>query len=164
MTMRNLEPRLTAYHPTVLSIFRIVIGFLFAIHGSLILFGWPIAGMKMPVGSWPGWWAGLIELVTGLLVMVGLYTRPAAFVASGEMAVAYFWQHQPHALWPLDDRIGGNGGEPAVLFCFAFFLLVFTGPGAYAIDTRRRLGVTAGRGTGGPFGGWRRGNRRFASR
>jgi putative oxidoreductase len=81
------------------------------------------------------------------------------------MAVAYFWQHQPKALWPLDNRIGGNGGELAVLFCFAFLLLVFTGPGAYALDTRRRpLGPTAGRSTRGRFRGWGRGNRGFARR
>jgi putative oxidoreductase len=114
----------------------------------------------MPVGDWPGWWAGLIETVTGLLVMVGLFTRPAAFLASGTMAVAYFWIHQPQALWPIDPA---NRGELAVLYCFSFFLLVFLGPGAYAIDTRRRqLGATATRGR---FGRWRGlGNRGFARR
>jgi uncharacterized membrane protein YphA (DoxX/SURF4 family) len=75
----------------------------------------------------------LLELVIGLLVMVGLFTRIAAFIASGIMAVVYFWQHQPHALWP-----HANHGELAVLYCFAFFLLVFTGGGAYALDAGRR--------------------------
>ncbi len=159
MRARNLETSLNTYSPTVLSIFRIVIGFLFAVHGSSILFGWPIA-TKMPVGTWPGWWAGLIEFVTGLLVLVGLFTRPAAFLASGTMAVAYFWQHQPKALWPIDPA---NGGEPAVLFCFAFFLLVFLGPGAHALDTRRR--PVAATGTRGRFGRWRgAGNRGLARR
>ena len=172
MTTRNLDARLSSYSPTVLSIFRIVVGFLFAINGSSKLFGWPL-DIAQPAGSWPAWWAGLIELVTGLLVLIGLFTRPAAFIASGEMAVAYFWQHQPNGLWPLDDRVGGNGGELAVLFCFAFFLLVFIGGGAYALDARRRrrVGTTAGRATadratadrrGGRFRGWRPG--RFARR
>jgi putative oxidoreductase len=132
-----LDARLDPHLPTVVSLFRIVIGFLFALHGSLTLFGWPLANTPVPVGTWPGWWAGLIELVTGLLVMVGLFTRIAAFVASGHMAVAYFWQHQPHALWPLDHP-GGNRGEASVLYCFAFFLLVFTGGGTYALDSLRR--------------------------
>ena len=161
MTPPNLEARLNTYSPTVLSIFRIVVGLLFAIHGAATLFGWPV-DMKAPVGAWPGWWSGLIEFVTGLLVLVGLFTRPAAFLASGTMAVAYFWMHQPKALWPIQ-----NNGEPAVLFCFAFFLLVFLGPGAYAIDTRRRplaAGTTAGT-TRGRFTRWRGfGNRRFARR
>lgn len=134
MTSPNLETRLATYSPAVLSLFRIVIGFLFMIHGTSIVFGWPLA-QTMPVGDWPGWWAGLIEFVTGLLVMLGLFTRPAAFLASGTMAVAYFWMHQPKGLWPIDPH---QGGELSVLYCFAFFLLVFLGPGAYALDTRRR--------------------------
>ncbi|MBV8350180.1 MAG: DoxX family protein [Mycolicibacterium sp.] len=157
MTTPSLESRLNRYSPTVLSIFRIVIGFLFAVHGAAIVFGWPV-DMKAPFGAWPEWWAGLIEFVTGLLVLVGLFTRPAAFLASGTMAVAYFWMHQPKALWPIE-----NHGEPAVLFCFSFLLLVFFGPGAYAIDTRRRpLAAITPRGR---FGGRRGfGNRRFARR
>jgi putative oxidoreductase len=78
---------------------------------------------------WPFWWAGLIELVTGVLIMIGLFTRPAAFIAAGHMAVTYFWRHQPDTLWP-----HVNEGERAVLYCFAFLLLVFTGGGAYALD------------------------------
>jgi putative oxidoreductase len=156
MTSPSTEARLNAYSPTVLSLFRVVIGFMFAVHGTIILFAWPIdiGGGAVPVGSWPVWWSGLIELVTGLLVMVGLFTRLAAFIASGEMAVAYFWQHQHLGLWPHE-----NHGELAVLYCFSFFLLVFTGGGAYALDTRRRSRVGALRGRG--SGGWRR---RFARR
>jgi putative oxidoreductase len=134
MTSPSLDSRLNTSSSAVISLFRVVIGFLFAVHGAMILFGWPL-DMKLPVGTWPGWWASLIEFVTGLLVMVGLVTRPAAFLASGTMAVAYFWQHQPHALWPFDTSIGGNGGEPAILFCFSFFLLVFIGPGSVAVDS-----------------------------
>jgi putative oxidoreductase len=137
MTSPSLDSRLNTTSSAVISLFRVVIGFLFAVNGAIILFGWPL-GSKLPVGTWPGWWAGLIEFVTGLLVMVGLFTRPAAFLASGTMAVAYFWQHQPNALWPFDTSIGGNGGEPAILFCFSFFLLVFIGPGSVAIDSLMR--------------------------
>jgi putative oxidoreductase len=111
---------------------------LFLIFGTSHLFDWPIA-FHIPTGTWPVWYAGIVELVTGLLILVGLFTRIAAFIASGHMAVAYFWQHQPHALWPIvGPEMGGNGGLPAILFCYAFFLLVFTGPGAYAVDTMRR--------------------------
>ena len=134
MTSPSLDSRLTTSSSSVISLFRVVIGFLFAVHGAMIVFGWPL-DTRVPAGTWPGWWAGLIEFVTGLLVLVGLFTRPAAFLASGTMAVAYFWQHQPHALWPFDARIGGNGGELAILFCFSFFLLVFIGPGRVAIDS-----------------------------
>ena len=135
MTTPSLDSRLNAASSAVISLFRLVIGFLFALHGAMILFQWPLAmPLQTPVGSWPGWWAGLIEFITGLLVMVGLFTRPAAFLASGTMAVAYFWQHQPHALWPFDREIGGNGGELSILFCFSFFLLVFIGPGSIAVD------------------------------
>ena len=137
MTTARLDSRLSSNSSAVISIFRAVVGFLFAIHGAMILFGWPI-DFKMPVGQWPAWWAGLIEFVTGLLVMVGLFTRPAAFLASGTMAVAYFWQHQPHALWPTAPPPQGNGGEQAILFCFAFFLLVFIGPGRIALDNMLR--------------------------
>lgn len=134
MTSARLDSRLSSSSSTVISLFRAVIGFLFAIHGAMILFGWPVAmPMPTPVGSWPGWWAGLIEFITGLFVMVGLFTRPAAFLASGTMAVAYFWQHQPKALWPQE-----NGGEPAIMFCFAFFLLVFIGGGGIALDNMLR--------------------------
>jgi putative oxidoreductase len=141
--MTTLDTRLNSYSPAVVSLFRAVFGFLFAAFGSSKLFGWPIALGPIPVGTWPVWYAGVIELVTGLLVLVGLFTRIAAFIASGEMAVAYFWQHQPYGLWPIDPTQNATGqpiggGLPSVLFCFAFFLLVFTGPGAYALDSMRR--------------------------
>ena len=94
----------------------------------------------MPVGSWPVWWAGLIELVTGLLVAIGFATRPAAFLACGHMAVAYFWRHwpplegEPASFWPHE-----NGGELAVLYCFAFLLILFMGPGRLSVDARRPM-------------------------
>jgi putative oxidoreductase len=135
----NLNHRLDGYAPVVVSVFRVVYGFLFAAYGSMILFGWPVSPPgPIEVGAWPGWYAGLIELVAGLLVGTGLLTRAAAFIASGHMAVAYFWMHQPHALWPIGDPPAGNGGTPAILFCFGFLLLVFVGGGRYSIDAWRR--------------------------
>jgi putative oxidoreductase len=135
----NLNHRLARCAPAVLSLFRLVYGLLFAGYGSMILFSWPVRP-AWPVGyaAWPGWYAGLIEFVAGLLIAIGLFTRAAAFIASGEMAVAYFWMHQPRSLWPIGDPPAGNGGILAILFCFGFFLLVFTGGGSYSIDALRR--------------------------
>jgi putative oxidoreductase len=143
---QNLDRRLARYTPAVLSLFRAVYGFLFAGYGSMVLFGWPVhTPSTVAVGTWPGWYAGVIELVTGLLIGVGLFTREAAFVASGNMAVAYFWIHQPHSLWPIGDPPAGNGGSLAILFCFAFFLLVFVGGGSYSVDARRKINRPIGR-------------------
>ncbi|MGW4096794.1 MULTISPECIES: DoxX family protein [unclassified Mycobacterium] len=131
--IQNLQTRLNAYSPAVLSVFRIVFGLMFTLNGTVKLFGWPV-GPSVAVGDFPFWWAGLNELVTGLLIVVGLFIPIAALIASGEMAVAYFWLHQPNALWPIDPQ---NGGEFAILYCFGFLLLVFTGPGAFALDAIR---------------------------
>jgi putative oxidoreductase len=140
MTTTNLDTRLSAYSPAVLSLFRVVFGLMFTLFGTIHAFGWPI-DFGIPFGSWPVWWAGVIELVTGILITLGLFTRIAAFFASGHMAVTYFWQHQPHGVWPMvPPEMGGNGGLESILFCFAFFLLVFTGGGAYALD-----GIRSGR-------------------
>jgi putative oxidoreductase len=79
------------------------------------------------------WIAGVIELVGGVLLLLGLFTRPTAFILSGEMAVAYFMAHAPRGFFALL-----NGGEPAVLFCFAFLYLAFAGPGVWSIDHARR--------------------------
>ncbi|MHC9297201.1 DoxX family protein [Mycobacterium sp. LTG2003] len=130
----NLDARLATYSPVVIGIFRIVFGFLFTIHGAAKLFAWPVdmGSGPIPAGTWPVWYAGVLELVLGLLILVGLFTRIAAFIACGQMAVAYFWQHQPEGLFPLE-----NGGEAAVLFCFGFLLLVALGGGAFALDTAR---------------------------
>ena len=116
-----------------LFIFRVVVGFLFTVHGTVKIFGVPAdAGKVAEFGAWPSWWAGLIELIAGLLVMSGLFTRAAAFLASGTMAIAYFWMHQPEGLLPIQ-----NDGETAALYSFAFLLLVFTGGGAWALDNVR---------------------------
>ncbi|HWS90970.1 MAG TPA: DoxX family protein [Mycobacterium sp.] len=122
--MTKLNHRLARYAPAALSVFRLVYGVLFAACGSMILFGWPVRPTwPVEFGAWPIWYAGLIEFVAGLLIAVGLFSRTAAFIASGEMAVAYFWMHQPRSLWPIGDPPAGNGGILAILFCFGFFLL-----------------------------------------
>ncbi|MEU7772021.1 DoxX family protein [Micromonospora taraxaci] len=124
-----------------LSLFRIVIGLLFALHGLTSVFGLfggnPMTGQAVPVGTWPGWWAALIQLVCGTLVLVGLFTRPAALLASGSMAYAYFVVHQPDHLLPLQ-----NGGELSALFCWSFLLVAALGSGPWALDSllfRRRV-------------------------
>ncbi len=128
----QLEAKLVAFSPIVLSAFRIVFALLLLCHAASHLFALPVARLQADFGSWPLWWGGLLEAVTGLLLLAGLVTRLAAFVASGVMAFAYFTQHQPKSWWPIV-----NNGEPAVLLCFGFFLLVFTGGGALALDAMR---------------------------
>jgi putative oxidoreductase len=118
-------------HAVPLGLFRVVVGLLFAVHGAAALFGWPAATEHAagPAGTWPSWYAAVIELVGGSLVLLGLGTRVCALICSGSMAFAYFTVHQPHALLPIQ-----NGGEPAVLFCWAFLAIAVTGPGPYALD------------------------------
>ena len=159
----KIDTRLAGYSSPVLSTFRIVFGLLYTLHGSMKLFGWPI-GTAVPTGTWPFWFAGLIEFVLGLLIVAGLFTRIAAFIASGEMAFAYFYQHWPplkggagSSFWPFDPKLGGNGGELAIMFCFAFLLIATTGAGAASIDARRRGRVaTAGVAPRRQFRGFRR--------
>jgi putative oxidoreductase len=129
-----MSGRLNSAQPYVVGLFRVVLGLLFTCHGAASLFGvlggaQGTDGGTIEAGTWPGWYAAVIQLVCGALVLLGLATRPAAFLASGSMAFAYFHVHQSHALWPIQ-----NGGEQAVLFCWTFLLLVFTGPGALALD------------------------------
>jgi putative oxidoreductase len=133
----NLEARLNSYYPLALTAFRVVFGLLFLCDGLSKLIGWP-APFTAPIGHWPEYYAGCIETITGALITLGLFTRPAAFLACGEMAVAYFTAHLPHHLSPIRDAFPiNNHGEAAVMYCFAFFLLIFTGGGPYALDARR---------------------------
>ncbi|MDF3297318.1 DoxX family protein [Streptomyces tropicalis] len=126
--------RLDSARPYALALFRAVVGLLFACHGAASLFG-VLGGAAggdggtVPAGSWPGWYAAVIQLAGGTLVLLGLGTRIAALVASGSMAYAYFDVHQQAALWPIQ-----NGGELSALFCWTFLVLVFTGPGAFGMD------------------------------
>lgn len=124
------------------SLFRAVVGLLFMLHGAstvLGVFGGSRgSGHAVPAGTWPGWYAGVIQLVCGLLVMVGLLTVPAAVLASGSMAYAYFTVHQPQALLPLQ-----NGGDAPVLFCWAFLAIAVVGAGPWSIDEMRRATTRA---------------------
>ena len=120
-----------SYEPQTYALLRIVTGFLFLWHGMQKLFGFP---GQMPAGVPPLvlWVAGPIELVGGTLVMVGLFTRWAAFVASGLMAFAYWLGHGTRALLPVL-----NQGELAVLYCFVFLFISARGPGIWSVDGQR---------------------------
>ncbi|MFF0306939.1 DoxX family protein [Streptosporangium sp. NPDC004379] len=116
-----------------MALYRIVLGLLFACHGAATLFnvlGGPEGGHVPALGQWPSWWAAAIELVGGVLVLLGLGARTAAVICSGTMAFAYFTVHQPHALFPIQ-----NGGEKAALFCWGFLLVAVLGPGRWALST-----------------------------
>ncbi len=125
---------LSRWQPQLLAILRIVVALLFIEHAVIKLFGFPPGGQPglQAVGSFL-WIAGVVELVTGLLVLLGLFTRPAAFVAAGEMAVAYWMIHAPKSPFP-----AVNMGEAAILFCFVFLYLAAAGPGAWSIEGSRR--------------------------
>jgi len=117
--------------PHVQGLFRIIIALLFTCHGVASLFGvlgGAYGGKSVPLGQWPGWWAALIQLIGGVLVLLGVAARPAALLCSGSMAYAYFTVHQEHALWPIQ-----NGGEPAVMFCWAFLTIAVAGPGSFTV-------------------------------
>jgi putative oxidoreductase len=124
--------------PRLLSVLRVVTGFLFIAHGTQKLFGFPATGPRPPVDltSLMGV-AGLLETTGGALLLLGLLTRPVAFVLSGEMAVAYFLRHAPRDFLP-----ALNGGELAALYCFLFLFFSAAGPGPWSLDAqirRRRL-------------------------
>lgn len=132
-----MEATLARWAPIALAVLRIVAGLLFLEHGTQKFFGFP-PGERAGAG-WAfdslGHYAGVIEIVTGILLVLGLFTRPAAFLASGTMAVAYWYAHAPQSFWPVN-----NGGDAAILYCFVFLYLVFAGPGAASIDGARRAG------------------------
>lgn len=122
--------------PSLRSVLRIVAAFLFAAHGTQKLFGAPAAppGASVELFSLLGV-AGVLETFGGLLLLLGLFTRPVAFVLSGEMAVAYFRSHAPRGFWPILNR-----GELAVLFCFLLLYVAAAGPGPWSLDALRRRG------------------------
>jgi putative oxidoreductase len=122
---------LSRWQPQVLAILRIVVGLLFLEHGLSKFFGFPV---PFPVHPLPPMLiaAGIIEVGAGVLVTIGLFTRIAAFIASGEMAVAYFMMHFPKGFWPI-----ANMGEAAVLYCFVFLYVAAAGAGAWSVDSAR---------------------------
>jgi putative oxidoreductase len=128
MTRTELE---IIWAPRALGLLRIVAALLFIAHGTQKLFGFPESPFSPPLFSLMGF-AGILETFGGLLLLLGLFTRPVAFVLSGQMAVAYWMAHAPQSAFPVL-----NGGEAAILFCFVFLYLVCAGPGAWSIDALR---------------------------
>ena len=126
-----MERYLGRYSEAIYCLMRLMVGLAFVQHGAQKVLGL-LGGQKMPVGSLP-WVAGLIEIVAGLLIAIGLAAGWAAFIASGEMAVAYFQFHQPNGFWPIQ-----NHGEPAVLLCFIFLFFAAWGAGAWSLDALLR--------------------------
>ena len=128
---------LNRYADTVFCIMRLIVGLLFACHGGQKVLGFPPGGHGTPtemlglVGAW-------IELVGGFMIALGLGTRIAAFISSGEMAVGYFMAHAPGGFFPIQ-----NHGEPAVMYCFIFLFILFYGPGRLSIDAMIGRGKSA---------------------
>jgi putative oxidoreductase len=122
---------LIVWAPRVLSIVRIMAALLFLEHGTTKLLGFP-AGTQ-PAMFTLSWTQGVIELVGGLLLAIGLFTRPVAFILSGDMAVAYFMAHAPQSFFPIINR-----GDAAILYCFIFFYIFFAGPGPWSVDAMWR--------------------------
>lgn len=135
---RSLTARWRSWAPYLLSTLRIITAFLFVQYGSSKLLALPAAvmpgGGTAPLASLPGF-AGALELVGGALLLVGLFSRPVAFVLAGEMAVAYFMGHAPRGFWPIL-----NEGAPAILFCFLWLYISSAGPGPWSIDALRAQG------------------------
>jgi putative oxidoreductase len=129
--MRSPIP--ASWAPPLLSVLRIVATFLYIAHGTQKLFGWPADEPQQTVAlmSLPGL-AGVLETFGGLLLLLGLFTRPVAFVLAGEMAFAYFMAHAPRGFWPILNR-----GELPVLFCFLFLFFAAQGPGPWSLDAVR---------------------------
>jgi putative oxidoreductase len=127
--------RLSAWQPQLLSVLRIVAGLLFIEHGLQKIFDFPPAAMPHPyvlMTLAPGL-AGLIEVIGGGLLILGLFTRYAALICSGEMAAAYFMAHLPRSIYPIN-----NGGDAAVLYCFIFLYIAAAGAGPFSLDAMRR--------------------------
>jgi putative oxidoreductase len=136
MNDSGLLVRWRSWAPYFLSILRIMAALLFIEPGSAKLFAFPVAimpgGGTAAIGSLPGI-AGILEVFGGLCLLLGLFTRPVAFLLSGEMAVAYFMGHALHGFWPIV-----NHGELAILFCFLWLFLSAAGPGPWSIDAMRQ--------------------------
>lgn len=130
--MTKINAALTSWAPHILSLLRIVAGLLFLQHGLVKLLAFPMPFPNPPAVGSLIWYAGLIEIVGGVLLILGLLTRLVAFIVAGEMAFAYFMGHAPRSMYPIQ-----NGGNLAILYCFVFFYLVFAGPGPWSIDARR---------------------------
>ena len=128
---------LTKWAPEAHGVLRIVAGLLFLEHGTQKFLSFPpgeYAGMGWAFSN-PGAYAGVIEILAGLLIALGLFTRPAAFLASGTMAVAYWMAHATQNFWPVN-----NGGDAAILYCFVFLYFAAAGAGPWSVDAARFRG------------------------
>jgi putative oxidoreductase len=129
--MSIFEPARPPWPGRMLSVLRIISGLLFITFGTMKLFSYPPLPQGMPpipLVSQMGL-AGVLETFGGLLILIGLFTRPVSFVLAGEMAVAYFQSHYPQSFWPTT-----NMGTPAILYCFIFLYFVFAGAGTWSVD------------------------------
>ena len=130
----TLNDTAAAWAPRVLSILRIIAALLLLQHGLSKFFGFP---GPMPAGGAPKmfallWFAGIIEIVGSVLLALGIFTRPVAFILAGHLAFVYFIGHVPRGLFPMN-----NGGNLAILYCFVFFYIAFAGGGPWSIDAMR---------------------------
>jgi putative oxidoreductase len=126
---------MSRWAPQMLSVMRIIVGFTFLAHGTQKLFAFPPPATAQPAMTFM-WFAGVLEFVGGVLLMIGLFTRPVAFILSGMMAVAYFMGHAGQGFWPIVNK-----GELAVVYCFVFLYLSAAGGGPWSLDailSRRR--------------------------
>ena len=130
----DLTTTTAPWAPRMLSVLRIVAALIFMLHGTQKILGFPASTMNPAMFSLP-WIAGVLELVGGALLLIGLFSRPVAFVLSGEMAFAYFIGHAPKSLYP-----ALNGGDAAILYCFVFLYIFFAGPGPWSVDAQRARG------------------------
>jgi putative oxidoreductase len=126
--MSKISNWCAGWAPHLLSVLRIITGFIFMEHGTMKLFGFPAPMGDISLLSLMGL-AGTLEVVGGFLILVGLFTQPVAFILSGEMAFAYFMVHAPQGFWPVL-----NHGEPAALYCFIFLYLAAAGGGSWSVD------------------------------
>lgn len=131
--MRSLE-NLNRYAPQALGVLRIITALLFMAHGTQKMFGFPEAQAAFSALPPLIMLAAVMEVIGGILMLIGLFTRPVAFLLSGQMAVAYFMAHAPKSAFP-----GLNGGDAAILFCFVFLYLFFAGAGAFSVDNKSRI-------------------------
>jgi len=131
----SISAKWISWAPQLRSVLRIVCGLLFIPLGSMKLFAWPMGmppdGSTAPLLSQTGI-GGILEVAGGILLILGLFTRPVSFILSGEMAVAYFQFHAPAGFWPMM-----NQGQPAILFCFIFLYLSAAGAGPWSVDALR---------------------------
>ena len=126
-----METWLGPHRASLYALLRVMAGLAFAEHGAQKLFGL-LGGTAQPLFSQMGF-AGIVEFIGGILIAIGLFASPVAFLASGQMAVAFFQNHLPRGFWPIQ-----NGGELAVLYCFLFLFVAASGSGKWSIDSIRR--------------------------